>query len=116
MLAGLADVEGIKSHSTNARGSLCLISNSTLLCSSEQLERLKPGLEIGNISKMDDLEPKVAELSRIQLEQREAGEQVTEETLELVQRYNDIISSLSEAFLHADKIVSKAEAELDTKG
>ena len=82
---------------------------------SEQLERLKPGLERGNISKMEELEPKVAELNKIQLDQREVGERVTEETMELVQSYNDIIASLSQAFIHADQTISKAEAELNLK-
>merc|ERR1712227_982238 len=81
----------------------------------EQLERLKPGLEGGNISKMEVLEPKVAELNKIQLDQREVGERLTEETMELVQSYNDIIASLSQAFIHADQTISKAEAELNLK-
>ena len=64
---------------------------------------------------MDELQPKISELSQIQLEQREEGERMTEETLELVQRYNDIIASLSEAFITADQVVSKAEEELNIK-
>merc|ERR1712168_384572 len=79
----------------------------------ERLEKLKPRLEVGNINKMDELQPKISELSQIQLEQREEGERMTEETLELVQRYNDIIASLSEAFITADQVVSKAEEELN---
>ena len=47
----------------------------------------------------------------MQLEQRELGESATEQTLELVQKYNDIISSLTEAFIQADTIVTKAEQE-----
>ena len=52
---------------------------------------------------METLEPRVAELTRIQVDQREAGERLTEESLELVQRYNEIIASLSQAFIHADQ-------------
>merc|ERR1712098_1016583 len=81
----------------------------------ERLEKLKPSLEVGKINKMDELQPKISELSQIQLEQREEGERMTEETLELVQRYNDIIASLSEAFITADQVVSKAEEELNIK-
>merc|ERR1712029_1279010 len=81
----------------------------------ERLEKLKPSLEVGKINKMDELQPKISELSQIQLEQREEGERLTEETLELVQRYNDIIASLSEAFITADQVVSKAEEELNIK-
>merc|ERR1712141_71676 len=71
----------------------------------ENLEKLKGSLEEGNLLKM-------AELTRIQLEQRDLGENITEQTVDLVQRYNDIISSLTETFIQADHIVSKAEQEL----
>ena len=72
----------------------------------ERLEQLKPVLEANNINKMTELQPKMAELNKIQFEQREQGEQMSAETLELVQKYNDIIASLSQAFLQADSIVS----------
>ena len=70
---------------------------------------------MGSLNKMETLEPRVAELSRIQVEQREAGERLTEESLELVQRYNEIIASLSQAFIHADQVVARAEAEINSK-
>jgi len=78
----------------------------------ENLEKLKGSLEKGNLLKMEELRPRMAELTRIQLEQRELGEDITEQTLDLVQKYNDIISSLTETFIQADHIVSKAEQEL----
>ena len=84
----------------------------TKLLFTERVERLKPSLEVGSLTKMDTLEPRVAELTRIQVDQREAGERLTEESLELVQRYNEIIASLSQAFIHADTVVSRAEAEI----
>ena len=67
------------------------------------------------MTKLEDLEPRVADLSRIQVDQREAGERLTEESVELVQRYNEIIASLSQAFIHADQVVSRAEAEIVSK-
>merc|ERR1711874_108438 len=78
----------------------------------ESLENLKGSLEKGNLLKMEELRPRMAELTKIQLEQRELGEDITEQTLDLVQKYNDIISSLTETFIQADHIVSKAEQEL----
>merc|ERR1712025_956437 len=78
----------------------------------EKLEKLKGSLEKGNLLKMEELRPRMAELTRIQLEQRDLGENITEQTLDLVQKYNDIISSLTETFIQADLIVSKAEQEL----
>ena len=70
---------------------------------------------MGSLTKMETLEPRVAELTRIQVDQREAGERLTEESLELVQRYNEIIASLSQAFIHADQVVARAEAEINSK-
>merc|ERR1711892_1131496 len=75
----------------------------------EMLENMKSDLEGSNMSKIEELKPKLAELSKIQMEQREAGEAGSEETLELVQKYNSIIASLTEAFIQADQMISKAE-------
>ena len=61
---------------------------------------------------MEDLKPRVARLSKVQLEQRELGDQATEETVELVQRYNEIISTLTDVFIQADQAVSKVEQQL----
>ena len=61
---------------------------------------------------MEELRPRVLKLSSVQLEQRELGESATEQTLELVQKYNDILSSLTEAFIQADQFLTKAEDEL----
>jgi len=80
-----------------------------------RVEKLKPSLEVGSLTKLEDLEPRVADLSRIQVDQREAGERLTEESMELVQRYNEIITSLSQAFVHADQVVSRAEEEINSK-
>merc|ERR1712098_979377 len=75
----------------------------------EKVEGMKSNLEGSNVDKIDELKPKLAELCKIQIEQREAGEAATEETLELVQKYNNIIASLTEAFIQADQMISKAE-------
>lgn len=46
-----------------------------------------------------------------QVDQREEGEALTSECLSLLQQYNEIISSLTSAFLEADLAVAKAEQE-----
>ena len=81
----------------------------------ERLEQLKPSLDLGNMRKMEELEPKMSELSRIQFDQREESEKLGEETLELVQKYNDIIASLSQAFIEADQVISRAETNINVK-
>merc|ERR1711988_130367 len=78
----------------------------------EKLEELKRSLEKGNLSKMEELRPRVIKLSSVQLEQRELGDLATEETVELVQRYNEIISTLTDVFIQADQAVSKVEQQL----
>merc|ERR1711862_648644 len=43
----------------------------------EKVEGMKSNLEGSNVDKTDELNPKLAELSKIQIEQREAGEAAT---------------------------------------
>ena len=90
----------VESQSENIRDNLEML---------EKVEGMKDDLEGGNMNKIEELKPKLAELSKIQMEQREAGEAGTEETLELVQKYNNIIASLTEAFIQADQMITKAE-------
>ena len=92
----------VESQSENIRDNLEMLQN---------VEKLKVGLEGGNLNKIEGLKPKLAELSKIQMEQREAGEAGSEQTLELVQKYNNIIASLTEAFIQADEMITKAEME-----
>merc|ERR1712179_581658 len=75
----------------------------------EKVEAMKGMLDGSSIDKIDELKPKLAELSKIQIEQREAGEAASEETLQLVQKHNSIIASLTEAFMQADQMITKAE-------
>merc|ERR1712179_624835 len=82
----------------------------------EKVEAMKGMLDGSSIDKIDELKPKLAELSKIQIEQREAGEAASEGTLQLVQKYNSIIASLTEAFMQADQMITKAEmAQSKTK-
>ena len=82
----------------------------------EKVEAMKGILDGSNIDKIDELKPKLAELNKIQIDQREAGEATSEETLQLVQKYNNIIASLTEAFIQADQMITKAEmAQTKTK-
>ena len=78
----------------------------------EKLEELKSSLEKGNLAKMEDLRPRLATLSQVQLEQRERGENSTEQTVELVQRYNQILNTLTDLFIQADQVVTRAEQQL----
>jgi len=85
-----------------------LNSNLELL---QKLEKMKGCLEEGRLSRAEQLRPRLAELSRLQVEQREEGERLSGDSLALVQRYNDIIGSLTDAFFQADIAITKAERE-----
>merc|ERR1712098_94373 len=80
-----------------------------------RVEKLKGGMEGGRGAQMDSLKPRLATLSQVQVEQREEGEALTKECLDLVQQYNQIIASLTEAFIQADQAVTKAEMEAGLK-
>jgi len=48
-------------------------------------------------------------VSRLQLEQSEQANQLNQETLLLVEKYNAILGSLSQAFAQADQQITAAE-------
>jgi len=77
----------------------------------QKLEKMKSCLEEGRLSRVEELRPRLAELSRVQVEQREEGDSISTDSLALVQRYNDIIASLTEAFTQADLAITRAEKE-----
>merc|ERR1712080_22951 len=77
----------------------------------QRLEKMKSCLDGSKLGRAEELKPKMAELTKVQVEQREEGDTVTMEALQLVQQYNDIIASLTEAFIQADQAVTKAEQQ-----
>ena len=89
----------------------------------ERGERAAACLEEGRLARAEELRPRLAELQAIQVDQRQEGEAASAEALDLVQKYNDIMASLTEAFIQvgagggvhedpqADAAVTKAERE-----
>ena len=89
----------------------------------ERVERAAACLEEGRLARAEELRPRLAELQAIQVDQRQEGEAASAEALDLVQKYNDIMASLTEAFIQvgagggvhedpqADAAVTKAERE-----
>lgn len=55
------------------------------------------------------------QLAKIQVEQDERAEDLTESTLALIGEYNGIVETISKSFLRYDKIISDAEAEVESK-
>merc|ERR1712059_53683 len=81
----------------------------------QRLEKMKNCLEGSRLGRAEELRPKLAELTKVQVDQRDEGDALTLETLQLVQQYNEIIASLTEAFIQADQTVTKAEQEAGIK-
>ena len=51
----------------------------------------------------------MAKLTKVQLEQNQKGENFSEETLILVQQYNEIVDALTKTFIEYDKLLTAAE-------
>ena len=56
-----------------------------------------------------DCEKNLVKLSTIQLEQEAKCDRLNESTLELVERYNDIISTIAETFMRYDEMLKALE-------
>ena len=56
-----------------------------------------------------ELEPKLAQLTKIQVEQEEKCGVMTQETLDLIGQYNEIMETLSKGFVEYDRLISAAE-------
>ena len=55
------------------------------------------------------------QLAKLQVEQEERTEELSEETLSLIGQYNAIVETISQSFLHYDKIISAEEEKLAPK-
>jgi len=55
------------------------------------------------------------QLAQIQVEQEERTGELSEETLALIGQYNAIVETISQSFLHYDKIISAEEEKLAPK-
>ena len=55
------------------------------------------------------------QLAKLQVEQEERTEELSDETLSLIGQYNAIVETISQSFLHYDKIISAEEEKLAPK-
>lgn len=93
---------------------LILASEDRLRACHARLERLEAGQTVLNaeaFQRVSDLEPRLKEVTKIQLEQGEKVETVNQETLDLVGQYNDIMETVTKTFVHYDQILKEAEAK-----
>jgi len=75
----------------------------------EQIKELSGELNGGKMGDIEEVSTKMENLKRIQLEERAHSDALNRQTLELVEKYNKIISDLTTAFLQADATVAAAE-------
>ena len=59
------------------------------------------------------LQPRLLELTKIQLDQDEAGREMSAETCSLVAEYNGLVETISQALIGYDQALTKAEAAAD---
>ncbi|XP_023333841.1 dynactin subunit 3 [Eurytemora carolleeae] len=78
----------------------------------EQIKILSGELDSQKLGDIKENTGKLEELKRFQLQEKEQADALNTQTLELVEKYNSIISSLTQAFIQIDAKVAAVEAKL----
>ena len=116
----LNELENLLDPASNVQSGLTLESRAELILSEEsklketnamldQVQDKKKVLDSESIKNVPDLESKLLDLTRIHLEQNAQGDQWSGDVLKLIEQYNDVIDSITKAFIEYDKIISAAE-------
>ena len=95
-----------------ARAELILAEENEIRKTNDFIERVKDSksvLDSQAIKNVGSLEGKLAELTKVQLDQNHKGEEFSEDTLNLVEQYNDIVDALTKTFIEYDNLLSAAE-------
>lgn len=74
-----------------------------------QVAERKKVLDSQSFASAAELEPKLAKLTKIQVEQEETCGAVTQDTLDLIGQYNEIMDTLSKSFVEYDRLITAAE-------
>jgi hypothetical protein len=67
-----------------------------------RVERGRAAINGEGFQRVPELEPRLLELARLHLEQEGEGRELTAETLQLMEQYNDILETLTKTFLRYD--------------
>ncbi len=81
----------------------------------ERLKALQSVLDGDQFESALRLEPKVKELTRLQIDQAEQEAKLSEETLALIGKYNETIDALSKSFVYYDLVLKDAEERAKPK-
>jgi len=100
------------SQTDRVKQSIVLSQQNQIQQDLDTLERIKEMTSELSGEKMSDIDTsttKLEQLQRIQLEQRKYSDDINQQTLDLVEKYNTIIGNLNQAFLQAEAEVAAAE-------
>ncbi|XP_052797207.1 dynactin subunit 3-like isoform X2 [Mya arenaria] len=104
--------------SNDAKAEIILAEEDLLLQQAarlETLQQLQGALDSEHIRGVGELSSRLQELSRIQVAQQDEAGQLSEETLQLLATYNNIINLLSKQFVKWDETLTKMEQVKFTK-
>ena len=66
-------------------------------------------------SNVAGLQPQLLELTRIQIGQDEKHRDLNDETMTLIEQYNDIVETIAKNFIHFDRALKIAEDKANPK-
>jgi len=75
----------------------------------EKIKGMTDDISGDKLANIDATTTKLEQLHKIQLQERKQSDNINKQTLELIERYNTIITSLNQAFLQAEAEVVAAE-------
>nr|ADD37887.1 Dynactin subunit 3 [Lepeophtheirus salmonis] len=98
----------------SAKGDIILAQKDVILKTNSLLERVDKSKGVLDQSQelekaVRHFEPKFQKLAKIQVDQVKKEEELSHESLELIQKYNEIIEIVSKSFIDYDNLLSKAE-------
>lgn len=95
-----------------ARAELILSEESKLKQNNALLEQVKDKknvLDSETLKNVPNMEGQLLQLTKVHLQQSQDCDQWSDEVLELIDQYNDVIESLTKTFIEYDKVLSAAE-------
>jgi hypothetical protein len=80
--------------------------NNALL---EKVKEKKVFLDSETLKNVPSLESKLVQLTKLHLDQNERGDQWAEDSLGLIEQYNDVVDAITSTFIEYDKVLTAAE-------
>lgn len=117
------ELEKLLEPASAAETGLTLEARAELIMSEEQrlrednalLEQVKDKKNVLNseaLRNVPNLEGQLLQLTKVHLQQNQDCEQWSDEVLQLIDQYNEVIESLTKTFIDYDKVLSAAEEKV----